>query len=224
MSVIARTSLRSSNLPLDSRTCSSSKDRSKWSSIERFPRPVMIRMSSRPKRTASSTTYWIAGLSRSGSISLGCAFVAGRKRVPRPAAGITALRILFIPSPCRPRWEPECTPMWQPRYPRTAVPNHGAVGSLGYTFERAHLRVRLHRLRTTCRGLPALLRGAADHLRGVRRTAAQGVPPRRDRVQGFGVLRHRQPLGLEVEGRRLEGEWLGVVIRERGRGILVLAG
>src|ERR1043166_1978889 len=27
------------------------------------------------------------GLSTSGSISLGCAFVAGRKRVPRPAAG-----------------------------------------------------------------------------------------------------------------------------------------
>src|SRR4051794_11892319 len=33
----------------------------------------------------------MAGLSTSGSISLGCALVAGRKRVPRPAAGITAL-------------------------------------------------------------------------------------------------------------------------------------
>src|ERR1700754_2663832 len=32
------------------------------------------------------------GLSTSGSISLGCAFVAGRNRVPRPAAGKTALR------------------------------------------------------------------------------------------------------------------------------------
>src|ERR1700722_8828039 len=32
------------------------------------------------------------GLSTSGSISFGCAFVAGKKRVPRPAAGNTALR------------------------------------------------------------------------------------------------------------------------------------
>src|SRR5947209_3571883 len=51
----------------------------------------MMRMSRRPARTASSTTYWIAGLSTTGSISFGCAFVAGRKRVPRPAAGMTAL-------------------------------------------------------------------------------------------------------------------------------------
>ncbi len=34
----------------------------------------------------------MAGLSTTGSISLGVAFVAGRKRVPRPAAGTTALR------------------------------------------------------------------------------------------------------------------------------------
>ncbi len=44
-----------------------------------------------PARTASSTTYWMAGLSTIGSISLGWALVAGRKRVPRPAAGMTAL-------------------------------------------------------------------------------------------------------------------------------------
>ena len=54
-------------------------------------RPVMMRMSSMPAATASSTTYWMAGLSTTGSISLGCALVAGRKRVPRPAAGMTAL-------------------------------------------------------------------------------------------------------------------------------------
>src|SRR5215467_8172470 len=34
------------------------------------------------------------GLSTIGSISFGCAFVAGRKRVPSPAAGKTALRTL----------------------------------------------------------------------------------------------------------------------------------
>ena len=44
-----------------------------------------------PAATASSTTYWIAGLSTTGSISFGIALVAGRKRVPSPAAGITAL-------------------------------------------------------------------------------------------------------------------------------------
>src|SRR5947209_12088125 len=50
----------------------------------------MIRMSMIPARTASSTTYWIAGLSTIGSISLGVAFVAGKNRVPSPAAGTTA--------------------------------------------------------------------------------------------------------------------------------------
>ena len=43
-----------------------------------------------PARTASSTTYWIAGRSTTGSISFGCALVAGRNRVPNPAAGTTA--------------------------------------------------------------------------------------------------------------------------------------
>src|SRR5678809_537345 len=47
-------------------------------------------ISSSPEATASSTTYWMVGLSTSGSISFGCALVAGRKRVPRPAAGKTA--------------------------------------------------------------------------------------------------------------------------------------
>src|SRR5207247_10131792 len=36
-----------------------------------------------PISTASSTTYWIIGLSTSGSISFGWAFVAGRNRVPK---------------------------------------------------------------------------------------------------------------------------------------------
>src|SRR5579875_2069740 len=36
------------------------------------------------------------GLSTSGSISLGIDLVAGKKRVPKPAAGKTALRTLFF--------------------------------------------------------------------------------------------------------------------------------
>src|ERR1700736_1305147 len=47
------------------------------------------------------------GLSTSGSISFGCALVAGRNRVPRPAAGKTALRTTDVTdesyqrTPCR---------------------------------------------------------------------------------------------------------------------------
>src|SRR5690349_3680848 len=36
------------------------------------------------------------GLSTKGSISLGCALVAGRKRVPNPAAGKAALQTFII--------------------------------------------------------------------------------------------------------------------------------
>src|SRR5689334_9331510 len=42
---------------------------------------------SMPLAIASSTPYWMVGLSTRGSISLGCALVTGKKRVPRPAAG-----------------------------------------------------------------------------------------------------------------------------------------
>src|ERR671924_2335260 len=60
--------------------------------MARLPRPVTMMISSSPEATASSTTYWIVGLSTTGSISLGWAFVAGRNRVPSPAAGKTPLR------------------------------------------------------------------------------------------------------------------------------------
>src|SRR5882672_2501526 len=59
-----------------------------------LPRPVMIRIWSQPEAMASSTPYWMVGLSTSGSISFGCALVTGRKRVPRPAAGKMALRTI----------------------------------------------------------------------------------------------------------------------------------
>ncbi len=58
-----------------------------------LPRPVTSTMSVMPEATASSTPYWMIGRSISVSISFGMALVAGRKRVPRPAAGNTALRI-----------------------------------------------------------------------------------------------------------------------------------
>src|SRR6187397_1879198 len=52
-----------------------------------------------PAASASSAAYWISGLSTIGSISFGLAFVAGRKRVPRPATGNTAALICAIDDP-----------------------------------------------------------------------------------------------------------------------------
>src|SRR6266478_2470130 len=63
--------------------------------MESLPLPVTMMMCSIPLATHSSTTYWICGLSTTVSISFGCALVAGRKRVPSPAAGRTALRTLL---------------------------------------------------------------------------------------------------------------------------------
>src|SRR5438552_1564048 len=56
---------------------------------------------SMPEATASSTAYWITGLSTRGNISFGWALVAGRKRVPHPAAGKTAFRTRMKPRPLR---------------------------------------------------------------------------------------------------------------------------
>src|SRR5574340_396233 len=56
----------------------------------------MKMMSVTPASIASSTAYWIRGLSTMGSISLGLALVAGRKRVPRPATGKTAFLTLCM--------------------------------------------------------------------------------------------------------------------------------
>src|SRR4051795_12090177 len=62
-------------------------------------------MSSSPASTASSTTYWMAGLSTTGNISLGVALVAGRNLVPSPAAGITAF-VTLMSAPYGPRVSP----------------------------------------------------------------------------------------------------------------------
>src|SRR5690606_37413120 len=70
----------------------------KWSSIAPLPRPVTKTKCSIPASTASSTAYWITGLSTTVSISFGTALVAGRKRVPSPATGKTALRGVFCMS------------------------------------------------------------------------------------------------------------------------------
>src|SRR5438093_13273490 len=60
------------------------------------PRAVTILMLRIPASTASSITYWMRGLSTSGNISLGWALVAGKKRVPKPAAGKTAFEMRML--------------------------------------------------------------------------------------------------------------------------------
>src|SRR5579871_5676272 len=68
--------------------------------MARLLRPVTKIISVMPAAIASSTAYWISGLSTMGSISFGLALVAGRNRVPRPATGNTAFvtfNMLFTP-------------------------------------------------------------------------------------------------------------------------------
>src|SRR5690349_3562656 len=65
--------------------------------MARLEEPVMNTRRRAPASRASSTAYWMSGLSTMGSISLGLALVAGRKRVPLPATGNTATSIrLFL--------------------------------------------------------------------------------------------------------------------------------
>src|SRR4029450_12082783 len=69
-------------------------------------------------------------------------------------------------------------------------------------------------MRTARRGVPADQRNAAFHLRGLWRTAAQGIPSGRDRVQGIGVLRHGQP--IQGQRRVVRGE-AGIIVRCEAR-------
>ena len=89
---MASSSATISILPRSRRLLSSSYETSKWSISAVLPRPLTRQNCSIPAARASSTAYWISGLSTTGSISLAIALVAGRNRVPSPATGRTALR------------------------------------------------------------------------------------------------------------------------------------
>src|SRR6266436_7631724 len=100
--------------------------------MARLPPPVTMITCSIPLAIASSTPYWIVGLSTRGSISLGWALVTGRNRVPRPAAGKIALRTVMVDNLRRgdQRWRPA-----RPRGPHRAggrrAPHHNARGRQG---------------------------------------------------------------------------------------------
>ena len=65
-------------------------------SKDSLPLEMMSSISLMPHAAASSTTYCSTGLSTRGISSLGTDLAKGRKRVPKPAAGMTALVIFFI--------------------------------------------------------------------------------------------------------------------------------
>src|SRR5215212_1614974 len=103
--------------------------------MEVLPRPVMKQNCSIPAARASSTAYWIKGLSTTGSISFADALVAGRKRVPRQATGrpafLSGLRAdtkvswLELDALVTPRWR------WPRRFPFGQKRHAARVGGKG---------------------------------------------------------------------------------------------
>src|SRR5882672_273105 len=89
--------------------------------MARFELPVMKTRMRAPATSASSTAYWMSGLSTTGSISLGLALVAGRKRVPRPATGKTAALMRFV----------SATGQTPAAMPVTAILHEGAARQAG---------------------------------------------------------------------------------------------
>src|SRR6516225_5598225 len=99
----------------------------------------------------------MSGLSTIGSISFGIALVAGRKRVPNPATGKTALRTgLCIKSPISFGREllPHCPPAGKPASPqvtdispkipiRTSEARLASPEADGFGFERTRWRGNL---------------------------------------------------------------------------------
>ena len=129
----------------------------------------------RPARTASSTTYWIAGVSTSGQHLLRLRL--GRRQEPRaePGRGDDRLPDLHrapslrgsrsIPAaPCARRSPPGRGVRRRPRYTRAAMP----------TYEYVCKRVR-----PALRDRPVDAGRPAHRVRRVRRRAAQGVRTRR---------------------------------------------
>ena len=173
--VARRTAASASDFPLASSSASRDGSRAKCSRSASCPGPSTTTTSSRPLARASSTTSWIAGTSTTGSRPLGCAFVAGRNRVPSPAAGITPVRTVM-------RAESS-------RRPPVHLPRH------------ANLRVPLSRLRPFLRHRAEDERRPLDALPRMRRPAPEGLHGSGHLVQGLGVLRD----GSRLEGQEAGG-------------------
>src|SRR4029079_4808466 len=163
-----------------------------------LPRPVTMMMLVMPAATASSMTYWMMGLSTRGSISLGWALVAGRKRVPRPAAGNTALRSFIATMLAHGNLRPG------------AAPIQAASGSIRRKTHRVILAGRGHQVldpKYVAQNREALENALAH--RGTTAAAVfAGADPwaldddRRAALQEVEELRHRQRTAGEEIARR----------------------
>lgn len=104
----------SSGFPACSSWYSSSRSGAKWVWIAALRVDVTIVISTIPESASSRMVCSITGLSPTGSISFGAAFVSGSSRVPSPATGITAFRIIHVP-PCRDYVAANAIKPWQHR-------------------------------------------------------------------------------------------------------------
>src|SRR5580658_3104536 len=111
------------------------------------------------------------GLSTIGSISLGCALVAGRNRVPSPAAGKTAFRTLagiyYSLAPISACWQPV-----RPAFVHAGLfPALSALMALLTRTARAAgtlgWRVRLFRIREVAVTVPIVVANPRDSVRQV---------------------------------------------------------
>src|SRR5579875_4008257 len=87
-----RTLASMSFLPRASNVPSSTRSSTKCATTLSLPWEVTITSRSAPASAASAATSSMPGVSTTGNSSLGTVLVVGKKRVPRPAAGTTAVR------------------------------------------------------------------------------------------------------------------------------------
>src|SRR5262249_8496201 len=203
-----RSCLSRSLLPCCCSIASSSGSESKWSSMARLVAPVMNTRRRAPAASASSTAYWMRGLSTTGSISLGLALVAGRKRVPRPATGNTAVRIAApraevlmetSPGPCC--WRRSLAAMPGRQHRKSGRP-HRRVGALGPLEDR-----RPHAVPgVTLRAAPV----PADAVQAavVALVAPARIPDAREQRAEGARLGHRDHPGAELAGERRQAREL----------------
>ncbi len=120
-------------LPRASSVPSSTRSSTKCATTPSLPSEVMITSRSAPASAASAATNSMPGVSTTGSSSLGTVLVAGRKRVPKPAAGTIAVRgtetcgVAIVETISLTLWRPRASPQcengcWQPvvRCPMTS--------------------------------------------------------------------------------------------------------
>src|ERR1700674_4893599 len=153
-----------------------------------------------PAAPASSTAYWMRGLSTIGSISLGEALVAGRKRVPRPATGKTAFVSLIMGAPS--------ALLGSRRAPRGG---EGAPASCSFVLQHLQKLGFVEHRDTQLAGLVALGSGlfAGDHITRLLRHGARDLAAKRFDPFLRIVARHRGEGARQHDNLTCEGTGAG---------------